>query len=193
MEKWKHGTSTAYDYHKCRCDVCKEWKRVTSAAYYAKNREKIKGQVREYRQANLEHVRERDARYRSERSEELKEQKREYYRQYQKDHPGSVNAKNRRWKAANPWKAWFYNWRRRELARGQVYDEETLEWIKNLNSPPCMYCGGVSETIDHMLPRSRGGTNHRENLTPTCHRCNRRKCAMTVQEFLARLAEEKEA
>ena len=43
----------------------------------------------------------------------------------------------------------------------------------------CQYCSVVlpsSElTLDHVIPRSRGGTSTWENLVAACHSCNRRK------------------
>src|SRR5438093_7823652 len=43
----------------------------------------------------------------------------------------------------------------------------------------CQYCGEVlpsSElTLDHVVPRSRGGTSTWENLVACCHPCNRQK------------------
>ncbi len=43
----------------------------------------------------------------------------------------------------------------------------------------CQYCGvllGSSElTLDHVLPRSRGGLSTWENLVACCHRCNHEK------------------
>lgn len=39
----------------------------------------------------------------------------------------------------------------------------------------CAYCGGRAETIDHVVPRSRGGTHTWENCVACCARCNHRK------------------
>ena len=43
----------------------------------------------------------------------------------------------------------------------------------------CQYCGasgGAGElTLDHVLPRSRGGPSSWENLVAACRRCNNRK------------------
>jgi 5-methylcytosine-specific restriction endonuclease McrA len=43
----------------------------------------------------------------------------------------------------------------------------------------CQYCGEVlpsSElTLDHVVPRSRGGASTWENLVACCHSCNRQK------------------
>ena len=37
--------------------------------------------------------------------------------------------------------------------------------------------------VDHGKPISRGGTNHLNNLHPSCVRCNREKGDMTTAEF----------
>ncbi|MFG1899120.1 HNH endonuclease [Micromonospora carbonacea] len=34
----------------------------------------------------------------------------------------------------------------------------------------CAYCGGPASTIDHVLPRSRGGRNTWRNTTAACYR-----------------------
>lgn len=37
--------------------------------------------------------------------------------------------------------------------------------------------------VDHMIPRSRGGTDHIDNLCVTCRKCNESKGAKTTREF----------
>lgn len=39
----------------------------------------------------------------------------------------------------------------------------------------CQYCGAQAENIDHVLPRSRGGTHTWENVVAACRRCNSAK------------------
>jgi 5-methylcytosine-specific restriction endonuclease McrA len=39
----------------------------------------------------------------------------------------------------------------------------------------CQYCGGKAENIDHVMPRSKGGTHTWENVVACCKRCNSRK------------------
>jgi 5-methylcytosine-specific restriction endonuclease McrA len=40
----------------------------------------------------------------------------------------------------------------------------------------CGYCGSYGDlTIDHILPKSRGGQNSWENLITCCHKCNVKK------------------
>ena len=41
--------------------------------------------------------------------------------------------------------------------------------------PSCIYCGKPSESIDHILPLSRGGLSVTENCVPACLSCNGHK------------------
>ena len=47
----------------------------------------------------------------------------------------------------------------------------------------CQYCGAAERlTLDHVLPRSRGGTDAWDNLVAACTRCNSRKGNRTPEE-----------
>jgi 5-methylcytosine-specific restriction endonuclease McrA len=46
----------------------------------------------------------------------------------------------------------------------------------------CAYCGKPASTIDHVLPRSRGGANEWANTVAGCGRCNNRKGDRTPSE-----------
>ena len=46
----------------------------------------------------------------------------------------------------------------------------------------CAYCGGRATTLDHVVPRSRGGDNSFDNLVAACGRCNQRKADRTPIE-----------
>jgi 5-methylcytosine-specific restriction endonuclease McrA len=56
----------------------------------------------------------------------------------------------------------------------------------------CQYChraGGASDlTLDHVIPRSRGGESSWENLVASCHQCNNRKGNRTPEEAGMKLA-----
>lgn len=47
----------------------------------------------------------------------------------------------------------------------------------------CAYCGKSATTIDHVLPRSRGGRDSWENLVACCLRCNNVKGDKTPGEM----------
>lgn len=54
----------------------------------------------------------------------------------------------------------------------------------------CQYCGGTAENIDHVVPRSRGGTHSWDNVVAACRRCNAAKEDHLLEEsglVLARL------
>lgn len=46
----------------------------------------------------------------------------------------------------------------------------------------CQYCGEAADSIDHVLPRSRGGKHVWENVAAACRRCNTRKRDRTPEE-----------
>jgi 5-methylcytosine-specific restriction endonuclease McrA len=56
---------------------------------------------------------------------------------------------------------------RRKITRRAVFARD--DWT-------CQYCGGRSNlTVDHVIPRSKGGTSSWENIVASCAPCNRRK------------------
>jgi 5-methylcytosine-specific restriction endonuclease McrA len=58
----------------------------------------------------------------------------------------------------------------------------------------CQYCGVVLHagelTLDHVVPRSRGGLSTWENLVACCHPCNRRKGNALLDELNMKLLRE---
>lgn len=188
MGEFKHGGSSGYSYHKCRCVECVAWKKNWEREYYLRNREAIIARNGEWRKANKPKLNEAQRKRRAADPEaaRLKDKER-----WERDKEGQY-LRQKRWNEKNRWRVRFHNWSRNERIRGQEYDPETLEWIKAWVDPVCTYCGGEAETVDHKHPRAMGGTNHRENLTPACNRCNRRKGKMTEEAFWARLRREQE-
>jgi 5-methylcytosine-specific restriction endonuclease McrA len=56
---------------------------------------------------------------------------------------------------------------RRKITRRAVFARD--DWT-------CQYCGGQSNlTVDHVIPRSKGGSSSWENIVASCAPCNRRK------------------
>jgi len=52
----------------------------------------------------------------------------------------------------------------------------------------CQYCGGHADSIDHVIPRSRGGAHAWDNVAAACRPCNLRKRDRTPDEAGMRLA-----
>jgi 5-methylcytosine-specific restriction endonuclease McrA len=56
---------------------------------------------------------------------------------------------------------------RRKITRRAVFARD--EWT-------CQYCGSRGNlTVDHVIPKSKGGTSNWENIVASCAPCNRRK------------------
>jgi 5-methylcytosine-specific restriction endonuclease McrA len=49
----------------------------------------------------------------------------------------------------------------------------------------CVYCGADADTIDHVLPLSRGGLHEIDNLVPACSSCNFEKHDKTPMEWFS--------
>ena len=101
---------------------------------------------------------------------ENRERRREYMRQY----------RDRR---RDYFRTYF-----REYARAhRTPRAERYEW-GYLLTDPCSYCGGPAGEVDHIQPRSRGGSEGWDNLTAACRACNARKHAMPLLAFLLKAA-----
>ena len=66
-------------------------------------------------------------------------------------------------------------YRERRLNRHEIFDRDGYT---------CQYCGqkGRQLTLDHVIPRYRGGEHSWENLVSACVACNRRKAGLTPKE-----------
>lgn len=75
-----------------------------------------------------------------------------------------------------------------EAQAGGVCTITELRLIRERQADRCAYCGvslhGGGEK-DHILPLSKGGTNHARNIVLACTTCNRDKSNKTVAEFLS--------
>ena len=58
----------------------------------------------------------------------------------------------------------------------------TREGVLRRDRHICVYCGGRADTIDHVLPRSRGGGDTWFNLVAACQPCNNLKGDRTPAE-----------
>lgn len=47
----------------------------------------------------------------------------------------------------------------------------------------CVYCTAPATSIDHVIPRSRGGAHHWENVVAACHKCNHQKADRMLKEI----------
>jgi 5-methylcytosine-specific restriction endonuclease McrA len=75
-----------------------------------------------------------------------------------------------------------------EYRQGTLAGCEAREYVFEKFGRHCVYCGAVDVplNLDHVVPRSRGGSSRVSNLVPSCIPCNQdRKKALSIEEFLA--------
>jgi 5-methylcytosine-specific restriction endonuclease McrA len=74
-----------------------------------------------------------------------------------------------------------------EYQQGTLHGFEVREYLLDKWTRRCAYCGAtaVPLNIDHVHPRSRGGSNRISNLVVACVPCNQSKGADSIEVFLA--------
>jgi hypothetical protein len=89
-----------------------------------------------------------------------------------------------------------YRWRMRpgvavdlslfvSMVRRRQY-KESVRWDAYLKRDPCVYCYRVTDdmTIEHVVPRSRGGIDSSINKVGCCHACNNGRGSMRLAFYL---------
>ena len=73
-----------------------------------------------------------------------------------------------------------------EYQQGSLLGYEIREYLLEKFNRTCAYCGAknVPLEVEHIVPKSKDGSNRTSNLTLACRRCNETKGNMPVQEFL---------
>lgn len=57
------------------------------------------------------------------------------------------------------------------MTYGRKWRELRLHILKR-DDHRCAYCGQPADTVDHIIPLNKGGTDHETNLTAACAKCN---------------------
>lgn len=74
-----------------------------------------------------------------------------------------------------------------EYRYGTLHGTEVREYLLTKWKRRCVYCGaiGVPLNMDHIHPRSEGGSDRVSNLTLACVPCNQAKGNRPIEDFLA--------
>ena len=70
-----------------------------------------------------------------------------------------------------------------DYQQGNLYNKNLREFVFSKTKGRCSYCEEKATEIDHIIPRSNGGTNSSYNLTPACRPCNKKKSNLSLKEF----------
>jgi 5-methylcytosine-specific restriction endonuclease McrA len=100
----------------------------------------------------------------------------EVARRYQKNHPEKM--KVHRLKA---------HMKRREIL--DTYPTITVEQLREIREvfgDLCVYCGDPADTLDHVVPLTKGGEHAVHNLVPACRACNCSKHNKLLSEWRGR-------
>jgi 5-methylcytosine-specific restriction endonuclease McrA len=165
------------DWHYANREHVLKLKKEWNTNWYSdpSNRELAKKRQREYYHDHKEECGKRGKEYRSDPSN--KEKIKQRSKQYMKDNPKGFRRRNAE---------------RRARKRNAITELWTHDEIAQNGIGVCPYCGkeiGLiynpkTMHIDHIIPLSRGGSNLKENLEPTCCFCNLSKHDKTKEEFL---------
>ena len=73
-----------------------------------------------------------------------------------------------------------------EYQQGTLQGYNIRNYLLEKHKRKCFYCGKTVSgfEVEHMLPKSKGGSNRIDNLTLSCHDCNEKKGTLTAEEFI---------
>jgi 5-methylcytosine-specific restriction endonuclease McrA len=74
-----------------------------------------------------------------------------------------------------------------EYQQGTLFGYEVREYLLEKWGRKCAYCGAkdVRLQVEHINPKSKGGTDRISNLTVACEKCNQQKGNSLIERFLA--------
>ncbi len=71
-----------------------------------------------------------------------------------------------------------------QYQNGDLKDTKLRSFITNKNNNSCVYCGDDNNLeVEHIIPKSKGGTNSTKNLTLSCRKCNELKDNLSLKQF----------
>lgn len=145
-----------------------ERNRRYQAAYRERHRGKINERKRARYYAHSEEIREKSAEYR----------KKNYERRLEIER-NSREKNKEKWRPAK-------NARQSIRYRGLKKDKFVIldRELQRIYSAPCYNCGSMEDqTLDHIIPLSKGGRHSVGNIGTLCSSCNSSKHARTITEW----------
>lgn len=196
----------------CRKNKDKEYylknqneRKIKDKSYRQQNKNKIKIRNQKYYQNHKDddNFKQKTKLYRkyNNRKPDTKKKKSEYYqntkerdkekrlindRNYYNRNKNKVIQKVLNWQKRNPDKkrATDHNYRSRLYANGGKIKSDIVSEVLQSNNGFCQYCNkNKANSVDHIIPLSKGGTNNRDNLAPACSSCNSSKKDKLLSEW----------
>lgn len=173
-----------------KCSLCGEEK--DESLFYNKSNSKTEKRPECKKCSNscshkyVENHREQIRTYHRKWSDEHRESVNMRSRMLYKNHPERVKRHKKRWKKNNPIKVLMSGHTRRAKKRKVINDltEEQWKFVVDSYSGKCVYCGKPADSMDHVVPISKGGGHTQENVVPACLSCNSKKNNKSLLMFL---------
>ena len=148
--------------------VLVERNRCYQAAYRERHRDEINARKKERYYAHAQEICAKNAEYREKNYERRLEIERD------------SRAKNK--------EKWRHAKNARQSIRNRVFSEKQYlildKELRKIYSSPCFNCGSTeNQSLDHLIPLSRGGTHSYGNIITLCLPCNMSKHARTITEW----------
>lgn len=169
--------------------------------YRERHRERLNAEKRQFYAANREAERARYDAWAARNREHLAARSREWVRseagkvsqaKYYARNREARLAANKRWREANRerrrevWKTYRANRQARKRSAPGYCDRAQFDARWQVFGGKCWMCGADADSIDHVIPLARGGTNWPSNLRPACRSCNSAKGARSWQLYAPR-------
>ncbi len=65
----------------------------------------------------------------------------------------------------------------------KINNKNWRDSLHKLTNNSCIYCGNESESVDHLIPQSKGGESITTNCVPCCLSCNGKKSDSEALEW----------
>jgi len=172
----------------------REKRRLQSKEWHLKNKEHAAEYAKEYTEKNREKINLNLKKYRQQEGIRERHNKQERDRYHNTDYYGrkkkEISERGKKWRLANKDRGAFYSAKRRALTKDLTYDTIQRVYednIKKYGTLTCVLCNNPilfgDDSLEHLLPLVRGGTNDYDNLGVAHLKCNLKKNRKTLKEW----------
>ena len=183
----------SFDFYKIKNSLrgtrkdCKKCAIARVKEHTALNRDEKLAYLKDWREKNIEEVREKEKIRSRKYRKEFPERRQLINKKYRESNKEKVAASGRRWKQANPDAVRLMKHRRRCRKGTDVLSKGIIKKLYELQKGRCPCCNdklGDDYHLDHIMPLSRGGENIDSNVQLLRSVCNLNKHAKHPIDYM---------